>query len=162
MRTTAVFVLAFFLFAAPALGQVEFVQNKTDEFTGERVVQTAYEGVTVQQSGDEALTLSRSSVLYADEEWALSVATKSDSWALLGTDTAYFLADGERFETKLHRQTGETQDYGGVYEEHFVLLSEEMRSVFSQASQVRMKAGQYVFDITDAVDDEIEAIQSEI
>jgi hypothetical protein len=161
MRTVIPFVLALLLSAAPALGQVEFVQNKTDEFTGNRIVQTAYEDVTVQQSGDEPLTLSKSSVLYADGEWALSIATRSDSWALLGTDTAYFLADGKRFETKLHRQTGDAEDYG-VYEEHFVLLTELMRSVFSQATEVRMKTGKYVFDITDAVDDEIEAVESEI
>lgn len=162
MRTVILFVLALFLHTAPAFGQVEFVQNKTDEFTGNRIVQTAYENVTVQEeASDEPLTLSKSSVLYADGEWAFSIATQSDSWALLGTDTAYFLADGERFETKLHRQTGETQDYG-VYEEHFVLLTELMRSVFSQATQVRMKTGKYVFDITDAVDDEIEAVESEI
>lgn len=162
--TAIVTILTLFLalVGSPALGQAELTQNKTDEFTGNKIVQTAFQSVEVQERGDESLYSQDASVFYNEGTWALVLTTTSDSWALLGEDTAYFLVDGERFERDLVNGEREVQDGGSVYEQNVVLLNEEIRTAIATAEEVRMKTGSYVFDISEAVDNEIQTIAREL
>jgi hypothetical protein len=157
-------ILTLFLALAgsPALGQAELTQNKTVEFTGNKIIQTAYQSVEVQERGDESLYRQVVSVFYNEGTWGLLLETTSDSWVLLGEDTAYFLVDGERFERRLVSADREVQDGGSVYERKGVPLNEEIRTAIATAEEVRMKTGSYVFDISEAVDNEIQTIQAEL
>lgn len=161
MKTTVSTLLAFFLSVTLAFGQAEIIKNETDEFTGNRLVQTDWTTVTVQESGDEPLYSKQMSVFYNEGRWMLVLVSTSDSWAFLGTDTTYFLADGEQFERQFGRGETKVEDRS-VREQYIVVFTEDMRSAFERADRVRMKAGSYVLDITDAVDGEIEAIRNEI
>lgn len=152
----------FSLIANPAFGQADLSQNETDEFTGNQIIQTVFRSVEAQETGDEPLFSQDASVFYNEGTWALVFATTSDSWVFLDVDTAYFIVGGERFERNLVNNERDVRDGGTVYEQNAVLLNDEIRTAMAQADKVRMKAGQYVFDISKAVDNEIQTIAREL
>jgi hypothetical protein len=160
-KTLSILIL-FAALASPALGQVEMRQNRTDEFTGDKIIQTRFVPIDVQSTGDELLYRHESSLFYNEGKWFLVFSTTSDSWAFLDADTAYFLIDGERFERDLMSTDRNVRDGGSVAEQNAVVLDEEIRSAMAQSESVRMKANQYVFDISAAVDEEIQAIANEL
>jgi hypothetical protein len=88
--------------------------------------------------------------------------TSSESWALLGQDNAYFIAGGQNLEADLSSAESEVQDGGRVMEQSVVFLTADMREAFASSETVRMKAGRYVFDISQAVDKEIQTIRAEL
>jgi hypothetical protein len=163
MRKTAIAFLLIIFALQPAFGQeAEIIKNETDEFSQKRIVQTNFVDVRVEEQGSERLTRSTISVAYVEGDWALVLNTSSESWALLGQDNAYFIAGEQNLEAELNRSDSEVQDDGRVTERNVVFMTTEMRKAFARSETVRMKAGRYVFDISRAVDNEIQTIQAEL
>lgn len=163
MRTVTTALLLVLFALQPAFGQeAEIIKNETDEFSQKRIVQTSFVDVRVEEQGSERLTHSTISVAYVEGDWALVLNTSSESWALLGQDNAYFIAGDQNLEAELNRSDSEVQDGGRVTEQNVVFMTTEMRKAFARSGTVRMKAGRYVFDISQAVDDEIQTIQAEL
>jgi hypothetical protein len=163
MRKTAIAFLLIIFALQPAFGQeAEIIKNETDEFSQKRIVQTNFVDVRVEEQGSERLIYSTISVAYVEGDWALVLNTSSESWALLGQDNAYFIAGEQNLEAELNRSDSEVQDDGRVTERNVVFMTTEMRKAFARSETVRMKAGRYVFDISRAVDNEIQTIQAEL
>lgn len=162
MRTITITFLLVLMTTPSVFGQAEIIKNETDEFSQKRVVQTSFVDVRVEEQGSERLTHSTVSIAYVEGDWALVLNTSSESWAFLGQDNAYFIADGQNLEADLGRAESEVQDDGRVMEQSVVFLTADMREAFASSETVRMKAGRYVLDISQAVDKEIQTIQAEL
>jgi hypothetical protein len=101
------------------------------------------------------------SVIYGEGDWALIFTSGSESWAFLDDDTAYFLIDGKRQEAMFARGDREV-DGGDVTEQNIVVLDKSFRAQLKNAETVRVKIGQHVLDITEAVDEEIRLVERNI
>jgi hypothetical protein len=158
MLIRALAILVMLTLAVTDVTAQDFARNKVDEFTGERTVQTPFVDIEVEEEGSESILLKEACALNMDGQWILIINTASKSWAYIGSDTAYFLVDGERDILEFVHD-GETID-GGVVEHAVIPITESFANRIEGASSVRVKIGSYVFDITKAVDDEVSRIKS--
>jgi len=166
MRRT--FTLAFLLLSL--LVGTSFAQdpssfidrNEVDEFTGKQVVSSKTTEVSVVENTGEEVSAAVGFVVYVEGSYALLIDVRSESANFIGEDKAYFVVDGERYEKRLGQGESDMETEGttvAFYERLVVELDEEFRDVLSDATRARMKAGDTVFNITPAVDDEIWAVE---
>lgn len=164
-KTTLLFVALFsFAFVGSSLGQERFIdKNEVDEFTGQRTVLSQTVGITVLQRGQGNLWYHKGWVAYtegsSDYTYLLLFSTASDGWIFLDTDTAYFLVDGQRFEKSLIDVEREVMDGGSISHNMVVRLNRQFRNALRDASEVKVKMGRYVLDVTAVVDDELRAVE---
>ncbi|WP_143815441.1 hypothetical protein [Longibacter salinarum] len=166
-RIAIMFFLILLIAETPSLAQVsvippdppevEFLQNKTDEFTGERIVQTKPVDVVVEEQAKPVIRNASVSIFHNDGTRSIVLSTRSSTWALLNVEKAYFLVDGERHEGKVVQAGTETRG-PGVGEQNAIMLKPETVKKIVDAETVRMKIGRYVLDVSSAVDKEMDAV----
>ena len=159
MRIAAIILLIILFLPAQTAAQ-DFRRNETDEFTGRRYVQTPFVSVTLEEEGHDPLYTKAASIANTNGKWIFTLFTMSDSWVFAQSKMAYFLVDGNRHQFKIPYHTDDVGDDGLVSENVFIGLDVPFVNEVARASTIRMKIGQYVFDITAAVDDEVEKIKS--
>jgi hypothetical protein len=130
---------------------------------GSRVVLARTVEPEVLSSGERGLKVFRGYVGYTGGEWVIFFRTQSTSWVFDDTPKAYFLADGKGITIKLRSvQEGRT-DSGDLRHDFIARMdNDRLRREMAEANRVRMRIGDWIFDITDMVDDEIEAIASRL
>lgn len=166
MRTLFIIFLSLFLVGS-AQAQDRFIdKNEVDEFTGQKtVLSVSVEMEVLEAEPGTDLVYHKGYVAYTQLEgesvYFMVLSTASESWIFLGAETAYFLVDGERYKTPLFETERETMGRG-VSHNLAAYLNQDIRSALRNAENVRMKVGEYVFNVTDVVDDELEAVEREV
>lgn len=143
-------------------GHSEIIE--VDEYDeGSRVVLARTTEPEVLSSGEQGLKVFRGYVGYTEGEWIIFFKTQSINWIFEDTPKAYFLADGREITIKL-RSVQEGRTDNGDFRHDFIarMDNDRLRKEMAEASRVRMRIGDWIFDITDMVDDEIEAIASRL
>lgn len=140
--------IALFLLTTPALSQPCSVEK--DEYKGSSVVSCESASIEViEQPGESIIDASIQVIVAAEENGTFaSVNTFSDSWNFLGTETAYVLADGTRFELDVSRNDQEVMDGGVVGEQNLIHITDKAVRHIRKASDVRMKLGRAAFELS--------------
>lgn len=135
--------------------------DKYDE--GDRVVLARTVEPEVLSRGERGLKIFRGYVGYTGGEWVIFFQTQSTGWIFDDTPKAYFLADGSEITIKLRSIQEARTDNGDLRHDFIARMdNDRLRREMAKASRVRMRIGDWIFDITDMVDDEIEAIASRL
>lgn len=137
-------LLTFTLLFTSQITAQSLVQNKTDEFTGNRVVQSDDE----QISHDGFSGKSYIGAIYTSGDYAIILTVVSnDSWQLLSTDKAYVVSDGERMDFRLHRF--ETDVSSGVtIEQYGILVSRDELRQFADSNDFRIRANRNIYTVS--------------
>jgi len=167
----AVIVAATKDFRASETTQKAIIQeDSTDVMTGNRSVRTRRVKATVIKPEDAPASaeaflyfVNRTSELFPDglPRHYLIIEVESGTWNFSEGDPAYFLVDGKRY-----RRTVDAHNMGvgaSVSEEIAVRLKkEQFRERLATASEVKVKVGRYVWDVTEAVNEEMQAFHEAI
>jgi hypothetical protein len=145
-------------------------EDSTDVMTGNRSVRTRRAKATVIKpenapASAEAFLyfVNRTSEVFPDglPRHYLIIEVESGTWNFSEGDPAYFLVDGKRY-----RRTVDAHNMGvgaSVSEEIAVQLKkEQFRGRLATASEVKVKVGRYVWDVTEAVNEEMQAFHEAI
>ncbi len=140
-------LLLFLLLISGSLSSLHaqsLTQDKVDEFTGDRIIQS--ESEKIDHEGFSGRTYI--SAFYNEGTYVMIITVISnDSWQLLSTNTAYFLIDGERESHDLKRVETDVSS-GTTTERHAIILSESEFERFGEAEEIRFKAGGNVYTLS--------------
>jgi hypothetical protein len=141
-------------------------KDTTDEFTGNRTVKTR--SVSVPLLKPEGASASTEAFLYYTNEtsdlfpddiskYYLVLAVESGEWNFRRGEAAYFLVDGKRYEERIDAYN---MDIGSsVYEQMGIRLGIDFRGRLVRSNEVKVKVGRYVWDVTEALDEEMRVFQ---
>ena len=160
----AVIVAATKDFRASETTQKAIIQeDSTDVMTGNRSVRTRRVKATVIKPEDAPASaeaflyfVNRTSEVFPDglPRHYLIIEVESGTWNFSEGDPAYFLVDGKRY-----RRTVDAHNMGvGAVR----LKKEQFRERLATASEVKVKVGRYVWDVTEAVNEEMQAFHEAI
>jgi len=164
-RVTFLTFVIFSIFATGVFAQdpSEFIkENRVDEFTGDKVVKSQTTEIVVEQNkADEDVRTAGSWVVYVNGTYGLFLGVVSDNYNYVTVDDAYFVIDGERYKANAETVSRDVDTNGGyrVFEQLVITLDKELRTALETATKSRVKVGQIIYNITDAVDDEVWAVE---
>lgn len=159
-RLTLLAVILPIFAAVTARGQVIDVDKYED---GDRVVLAQTVEPEVLSSGERGLEAFRGYVGYVGGDWMIFFKTQSTTWIFDDTPKAYFRADGTDITIELRSVRDGWTDNGDLRHDFIARMdNDRLRREIAEASRVRMRIGDWIFDITDMVDYEIEAIANRL
>lgn len=145
-------------------------EDSTDVMTGNRSVRTRRVEVTTLKPEDAPASteaflyfVNRTSETFPDglPHYYLILEVESSTWNFSEGNPVYFVVDEERYRRKV---SSHNMGIGSSVAEEIAvrLTKEDFRKHLSSADEVKVKVGRYVWDITEAVNEEMQALHESI
>lgn len=137
--------LIVILLALPIMAEAQ-VHKTTDEFTGESTYKSTSPRAVTVEDGDAMRAMYMP--IYSEEVWVVAFYLVGDGSLIeYGTDTIYYLVDGERISKKIEQRDSDYKSGKIVYSIANSFSEDEFKKI-GDATVVRAKAGRNVLEIS--------------